>query len=253
MKIVKLILIIAIIIGIGFGGYFGYKAFKHWEANKYSEISILKFNQNMFLQKITDLSTTLTKVVNDTAKVTTNPKPDNTYESLKEQIIELNKDKNVNKDEIAKLREEVSAQRKAFLASDDTILISGKNDETYLLYRDESGNLQPASDNIEKIIEHKDVSNVPILPKEEIAIKKTSLGLKAGGYYSFDNSYGVIISKGILNIKDYSLNVSLLIHDFEDFRFVAGGDIGYEIRDNIELAFGYNTDKEFYGALRWSF
>ena len=94
MKIVKLILIIAIIIGIGFGGYFGYKAFKHWEANKYSEISILKFNQNMFLQKITDLSTTLTKVVNDTAKVTTNPKPDNTYESLKEQVIELKKNEN---------------------------------------------------------------------------------------------------------------------------------------------------------------
>ena len=253
MKIFKIVLVIVIILGLSFVRYKGYLAYQKWEANKYSEISILKANQNMFLQKITDLSTTLTKVVNDTAKVTTIPKPDNTYESLKNEVIELKKNGDANKDEINSLKEKLSEQRKAFLASDDTILISGKNDETYLLYRDESGNLQPASDNIEKIIEHKDVSNVPILAEEEIAIKKTSLKLKAGGYYSFDDSYGVIISKGILSIKDYSLNVSLLIQDFEDFRFVVGGDVGYMIRDNIELAFGYNTDKEFYGALRWSF
>jgi len=253
MKIFKIILIIAIIIGIGVGGYFGYRYFKQWEKDRFSEINMLRSNQDLFLQKITDLSITITHIVNDMAKTTTTPKPDNTYEGLKNEVIELKKDETANKKEIAKLREELSAQRKAFLASDDTILISGKNDETYLLYRDESGNLQPASDNIEKIIEHKDVSNVPILAEEEIVVKKTSLKLKAGGYYAFDQSYGVIISKPIIHIKDYSLNVSLLIHDFEDFRFIAGGDIGYEIRDNIELAFGYNTDKEFYGALRISF
>ena len=65
--------------------------------------------------------------------------------------------------------------------------------------------------------------------------------------------FDVIVSKGIINIKDYSLNVSLLIPDFKDFRLVVGGDVAYMVRDNIELAFGYNTDKEFYGALRWSF
>jgi len=252
MKIFKIILIIAIIIGIGVGGYFGYRYFKQWEKDRFSEINMLRSNQDLFLQKITDLSTTITHIVNDTAKTTVVVKPDNTYESLKEQIIELKKDEKANKDEIEKLRKELSIQRQAFLASDDTILISGKNDETYLLYRDESGNLQPASDNIEKIIEHKDVSNVP-LPIEEVKLDKTNWNIKAGGYYAFDGTYGVILSKGIIHIKDYSLNVSLLIHDFENFRFVAGGDIGYEIRDNIELAFGYNTDKEFYGALKWSF
>jgi len=253
MKLTKVILIVLIVAGLIFGGYKGWGLYKQWEEKKFNEIEFLRRNDDMIVQKITDLSVTVTKVVNDTAKVQTVTKEDATYEELKKRVIELEKNKEANKDEIAKLREDLSTQRKAFLASDDTILISGKNDETYLLYRDESGNLQPASDNISKIIEHKDVSNVPILAEEEIAIKKTSLKLKAGGYYSFDDSYGVIISKGILSIKDYSLNVSLLIQDFEDFRFVVGGDVGYMIRDNIELAFGYNTDKEFYGALRWSF
>jgi len=251
----KIFGVILLIIALIVGGYFGYQYYKQWEEKKFNEIEFLRRNQNMMVQKITDLSVTVMKVVNDTVKTTTVVKPDNTYEEIKKVVIELQKDEETNKEEIKKLREELSTQRKAFLASDDTILISGKNDETYLLYRDESGNLQPASDNIEKIIEHKDVSNVPILPEEEIANKMTSLKLKVGGYYSFDNTYGVIISKGIFSIKDYSLNISLLINDFENFKLIAGGDIAYEIGDNGELAFGYSTEKEFYGALRlrWSF
>jgi len=253
MKTFKIILVIIIISLLSFGGYYGYQYYKQWEERKFNEIEFLKRNQNMMVQKITDLSVTITKVVNDTAKVQTVTKEDATYEEIKKKVIELQKDEKANKEEIKKLREDLSIQRKAFLASDYTILISGKNDETYLLYRDESGNLQPASDNISKIIEHKDVSNVPILAEEEIVVKKASLKLKAGGYYSFDNSYGIIISKGIFTVKDYSINASLLINDFEDFRFIVGGDVGYMIRDNIELAFGYDTDKEFYGALRISF
>ena len=252
MKVFKIILVIAIVVGICIGSYFGYKAFKQWEANRFSEMNMLKFNQELFLKKVTTLSESITHIVNDTAKTTVVVKPDNTYESLKEQVIELKKDETANKDEIAKLKEELSTQRKAFLASDDTILIETA-EGNLLLYRDTEGNLQPASEGIEKIIEHKDVSNVPILAEEGIAVKKSSLKLKAGGYYAFDSTYGVIISKGILNIKDYSLNVSLLIPDFKDFKFIAGGDISYEFRDNLELAFGYNTNKEFYTALRWSF
>jgi len=252
MKIFKIILVIIIIALLSFGGYKGYNYFKRWEANRFSEMNMLRSNQDMFLQKITDLSVTITRVVNDTAKTTTVVKPDNTYVELKDKVLELQKDEKANKEEIKKLREELSIQRKAFLASDDTILIKTADGETILLYRDEGGMLQPASEGIEKIIEHKDVSNIP-LPIEEAKLDKANWNIKAGGYYSFDNSYGIIISKGILSIKDYSLNVSLLIQDFEDFRFVVGGDVGYMVRDNIELAFGYNTDKEFYGALRFSF
>jgi len=254
MKIFKIFLVIIVIALLSFGGYKGYAYFKQWEANRFSEMAMLKTNQDLFLKKVTALSESITHIVNDTAKTTTVVKPDNTYVELKDKVLELQKDEKANKDEIKKLREELSAQRKAFLASDDTILISGKNDETYLLYRDESGNLQPASDNIEKIIEHKELPESSLIGEQkELVNKKKSLNLKAGGYYAFDQSYGVIISKGMVHIWDYSLNVSLLIQDFENFKFIAGGDIGWEIRDNIELAVGYNTEKEFYGALRWSF
>ena len=252
MKAVKIILIIAIIIGIGVGGYFGYKYFKQWEANKYSEITMLKFNQELFLKKVTALSETITHVVNETAKTTTVVKPDNTYVELKDKVLELQKDEKANKEEIKKLREQLSEQRKAFLASDDTILISGKNDETYLLYRDTEGNLQPASDNIEKIIEHKDVSDIPV-PIKEVEVVKKDWNIKAGGYYTFDKSYGVILSKGIINIKDYSLNASVLLSDFKDFNFAVGVDVGYSVGNNLELGVGYSTDKNYYLKLQYSF
>jgi len=252
MKIFKIILIIVIITGIGVGGYFGYKWFKQWEASRFSEISMLKFNQEMFLKQITNLSESITHVVNDTAKTTTVVKPDNTYTELKEQIIELKKDDTTNKDEIAKLREELSVQRKAFLASDDTILIKHESGETDLLYRDVEGNLQPASEGIEKIIEHKDVSEIP-LPIEEIKTEERDWSIKAGGYYAFDKTYGVILSKDIISIKNYSLNASVLLSDYQDLKWAIGGDIGYQLKDNLELGAGYNSNKEYYVKLQYSF
>ena len=252
MKIIKIILIIAIIIGIGVGGYFGYRYFRQWEADRFSEINMLRSNQDLFLKKITDLSTTITHIVNDTAKVTTNPKPDNTYEELKAEVIELKKNEDANKDEINSLKEKLSEQRQAFLASDDTILIKHESGETDLFYRDTEGNLQPASEGIEKIVEHKDVSNIPI-SIEEIKVDKRDWNIKAGAYYSFDKEYGVILSKGILNIKDYSLNASVLLTDFNDVRFSVGADIGYEINDNLEIGVGYNTNRDYYVKLQYSF
>jgi len=255
MKTFKIILVIIIISLLSFGGYYGYQYYKQWEERKFNEIEFLKRNQDMMVQKITDLSVTVTKVVNDTVKVQTVTKEDATYEELKKKIIELQKDEKANKEQIAKLREDLSIQRKAFLASDDTILISGKNDETYLLYRDESGNLQPASDNIEKIIEHKELSsNVPILAEEEIAVKKTSLKLKAGGYYNITGKEsGIILSKGLFGIKNYSLNVSLL-SDLKDLEGInLGANINYGIKDNLELGIGITIDKDYFIVLEYSF
>ena len=252
MKVVKIILIIAIIICIGVGGYFGYRAFRQWEADRFSEINMLRSNQDLFLKKITDLSVTVTKVVNNTAKVQTVTKEDATYEELKNEVIELKKDETTNKDEIVKLKEELSTQRKAFLASDDTILVKHESGETDLFYRDTEGNLQPASEGIEKIIEHKDISNIPI-SIEEIKVDKRDWNIKAGAYYSFDKEYGVILSKGILNIKDYSLNASVLLTDFNDVNFSVGADIGYEINDNLEIGVGYNTNRDYYVKLQYSF
>ena len=250
MKIFGIILLVVVLV---VGGYFGYQYYQKWEEKKFNEIEFLKRNQDMMVQKITDLSVTVTKVVNDTVKVQTVTKEDATQESLKKQIIELKKDEEANKEEIAKLREELSAQRKAFLASDDTILIKTTDDETILLYRDESGNLQPASDNIEKIIEHKDVSNVP-LPIEEAKLDKANWNIKAGGYYNITGKEsGIILSKGILNIKRYSLNVSLL-SDLKDLEGInLGANINYGIKDNLELGVGITIDKDYFIALEYSF
>ncbi len=251
MKILKVILVILIIGAIGFCGYYGYNYFKQWEADRFSEINMLKSNQDLFLQKITELSTTITHIVNDTAKITTVAKPDNTYEALKAEVIELKKNEDANKDEINSLKEKLSEQRRAFLNSDDTVLIK-KDGENILLYRDTEGNLQPASEGIEKIIEHKDVSTM-YTPIEKAELEVTKLNLKAGGYYAFDQTYGVIISKGIFTVKDYSLNASVLLSDYKNLKFAVGGDVGYLISDNLELGIGYNTNKEYYIKLQYSF
>lgn len=254
MKYLKVILVIIIISLLSFAGYYGYNYFKQWDAKRYNEMEILRRNQDMFLKKVTELSETVTRIVNEKIKTTTEVKPDHTYESLKDEVIELRKDEDANKEEIEKLREQLSERRKAFLASDDTILIKTIDDDTLLIYRDEDDVLQPASANIEKIIEHRELSLVvPILAEEVIEIEKTSYNLKAGGFYSLDGSYGAIISKGIFTVWDLSINASLLLSDFEDFKFAVGLDGGYSVGDNLEIGVGYSTNKDYYIKLQYSF
>jgi hypothetical protein len=194
------------------------------------------------------------KVVNDTLKTVVEIIPDKSYESLKEQVIELKKDEDVNKDEIKVLREQLSEQRQAFLASDDTILIKDIDGNSLLLYRDSDGALQPASAQISKIIEHKELSeDVATLSEKEIVDDVTNRNIKFGAYYTLDKTYGVIISKGIFTVKDYSLNASLLLSDFEDIKYAIGADIDYLIGNNLNLGVGYNSDKEFYVKLQYEF
>lgn len=254
MKYIKIFIAILIVVALIFGGYKGYNLYKQWDAKRYNEIEILRKNQDMFLKKVTDLSETITRIINDNIKTTTVVKPDHTYESLKDEVIELKKDEEANKEEIARLKADLSAQRKAFLASDDTIYIKTITDDTLLLYRDTEGTLQPASANIDKIIEHRELSESSLISEQkEIVNNKTSLNIKAGAYYSLQNTYGVILSKEIFGIWDCSLNASLLLADFEDFKLMVGADVGYEIRDNLELGIGYNTDKEYYIKLQYQF
>ena len=254
MKKVKVILIIIIILALAFVGYQGYLAYEKWQQTEKSRdqllIESLKANEGAITKLSTKLSDIEMRVVNDTLKTTIEVKPDYTYESLKEQVIELSKDEETNKDEIAKLREELSAQRKAFLASDDTILVKTTDGDTLLLYRDTEGSLQPASAQIDKIIEHRDVAT---LSEKEIVDDVTNWNIKFGGYYTLDKTYGVIISKGIFTVKDYSLNASLLLSDFEDIKYAIGADIDYLIGNNFNLGVGYNSDKDIYVKLQYEF
>ena len=254
MKKVKVILVIIIIIALAFVGYQGYLAYEKWQRTQKSRdqllIESLKANEGAIITLSTKLSDIEMKVVNDTLKTVVEIIPDKSYESLKEQVIELKKDEDVNKDEIKVLREQLSEQRKNFLASDDTILIKDIDGNSLLLYRDSDGALQPASAQIDKIIEHKDVA---VVSKKEIVNDVTNWNIKFGAYYTLDKTYGVIISKGIFTVKDYSLNASLLLSDFEDIKYAIGADIDYSIGNNLNLGVGYNSDKDIYVKLQYEF
>ena len=248
----KYILVFLLVVLLGISGYYGYQYIQGMNNRSISQIEFLKQNQDMIVNRLTELSTVITKVVNDTAKVQTIPEVDKDYQSLKERILELEEDKENNKEEIAELKEDISAQRQAFLGSESRILVKDKEGDTLLLYRDSEGDLQPASDNIDKIIEHKDIPEPDkgiTLPKEEIA--ENGLILKAGGYYSLDNNYGLIISAQALRLSRLTMNGSILAQSTQDIS--VGADIGYEIRDNLELGVGYNTDKEIYFKLQYTF
>jgi len=254
MKKVKVILIIIIILALAFVGYQGYLAYEKWQQTEKSRdqllIESLKANEGAIITLSTKLSDIEMKVVNDTLKTVVEIIPDKSYESLKEQVIELSEDKETNKDEIKVLREQLSEQRKNFLASDDTILIKDIDGNSLLLYRDSDGALQPASAQIDKIIEHKDVA---VVSKKEIVNDVTNWNIKFGAYYTLDKTYGVIISKGIFTVKDYSLNASLLLSDFEDIKYAIGADIDYLIGNNLNLGVGYNSDKDIYVKLQYEF
>jgi len=257
----KIFGVIILIIVLAVGGWFGYQYYQKWQNNqKSNELKIMKVleaNQGIIIKLSTELAEIQKKVVGDTLKETVVVKEEApTYESKKEELIELRKDPIVNEEKIKVARIVFEDRIDEFQASPDKILINlGEGKEKIVIYEDKQGNLVSLESGI-TITRHRKVEEVIKdlqVGKTVEVVKTKDWNIKAGGYYSFDNSYGIILSKGILNIKSYSLNVSLLIQDFEDFRFVVGGDVGYMVRDNIELAFGYNTDKEFYGALRWSF
>ena len=253
MKTIKIILVILLIAGLAFGGYKGYGLYKQWQEKQYNEIEFLKYNQDLTIQKMTELSTTLTKVVNNTVKVQTEPKVDNTYQGLKEEVISLKENEEENKDKIEELRKQLSEQRKNFLASDDTILIKDIDGNSLLLYRDSDGALQPASAQISKIIEHKELSeDIVITSEKEIEKKKSSI--KAGLYYDIiEKNYGGIISKQLIGIKDYSLNISLLSDMLSLEGLKIGTDLGYSLSDNMELGVGINHKKDIYIKFQYTF
>ena len=256
MKIFGVIILILLLV---VGGYFGYQYYQRWQDNQKSNelklIETLKANEGIIIKLTTELAEIQKKVIGETLKETIVIKEEaQTYESEKEKIIELRKDPIVNEEQIKVARIVFEDRIDEFQASKDKILIN-TGDEKIVIYEDKDGNLVSLESGI-TITRHRDVKEVIgdlQAGKTVEVVKAKDWNIKAGGYYSFDQTSGIIISKEMFSIKDYSLNASVLLSDFEDLKFAVGGDIAYEIRDNIELAFGYNTEKEFYGALRWSF
>ena len=254
MKYIKIVLTILIVLALIFGGYKGYNK---WQDNQKSDeqklIETLKANEGLIIELSTELAEIKKRVVGDTLKETVVIEEESpTYESKKEELIELRKDPEVNAEKIEVARIEFEERINEFQESPDKILINTGEDKI-VIYEDEQGNLVSLESGI-TITRHRELSLVvPILVEEEILLDKTNWNIKFGGYYSFDNTYGVIISKGIFNLWDYSINASLLLSDFEDFKFAVGGDVGYLVRDNLEIGVGYNTNKDYYIKLHYQF
>lgn len=251
------VVVIIIILILAFVGYRGYLAYQKWQNNQKSTeqkiVDLLVKNSELIVKLEDRISKTEVKLVNETLKKVTIVKPDKTYIALKDTIIELEKDKEKNKEELKELKDKQSKNREEFLDSDYTLYIRLDDDTKLIFHRNPEGTLVADTDRVTKIIEHKELSEVvPVLMEEKI-LEVTKYDLKIGGYYSFDKTYGIIISKGIFSIKSYSANASLLVSDFEDFKFAVGGDIGYNISDDFELGVGYNTNKNYYIKLQYSF
>ena len=257
MKIFKTIGVVIIILALVFVGYQGYLTYQKWQNNKKSDeqklIETLKANEGLIIELSTELAEIKKKVVDDTLKETVVIEEEApTYESKKEELIELRKDPEANAEAIEVARVIFEERIDEFQESPDKILIN-TGEEKIVLYEDKEGNLVSLQEGL-TITRHRELSSVvPILAEEKIAIKETSYNLKAGGYYSFDKTYGVCISKGIFSVWDYSLNASLLIADFEDVKFAVGGDVGYLVGDNFELGVGYSTGNQYYIKLQYQF
>ena len=258
MKTLKIILVIIILLALVFVGYQGYLAYQKWQNDQKNTeqkiVDLLVKNSELIVKLEDRISKTEVKLVSETLKKVTIVKPDETYTALKDTIIELKKDKEKNKKELKALKDKQSENREEFLSSDYTLYIRLEDDTKLIFHRNPEGTLVADTGKVIKIIEHKSLSETPpILVGEELAISKTSWDFKFGGFYALDKSYGIIISKGIFTVKDYSINASLLVSDFEDFKFAVGGDVGYLVGDNLELGIGYSTDKEYYIKLQYSF
>ena len=255
MKIVKIIIVIIIVLGLAFVGYRGYLAYQKWQQSQKSQdqllIESLKANEGMIVKLTTELAEIKKKVIGDTLKETITIKEEApTYEAKKEELIELRKDPIVNEEKIKAARVVFEDRINEFQASPDKILIN-TGEEKIVIYEDDTGNLVSLESGV-TITRHKDVSDIPI-PIKEVELVKKSYTLKAGGYYDFSGTYGVIISKGIFTVKDYSLNASVLLSDYKDLKFAIGADIGYKLKDNLELGVGYNTNKDYYIKLQYNF
>ena len=259
MKILKIILVIIIILGLSFVGYKGYLYYQKWQQSEKSQdqilIEVLKANQGMIVKLTTELAEIQKKVIGDTLKETIVIKEEaGTYNQLKDEIIELKKDAETNKEEIKVARKEFENRINEFQASSDKILVN-TGETKIVLYEDAEGNLVSLDSGV-KITRHRNVEEViqDIKDKPIEIVKKKDLGIKAGGYYDIsDKGYGLILSKGIIDIKNYSLNLSLL-SDMKSLEGIKlGANINYSISNSLELGVGITMDKTYFMCLEYSF
>lgn len=246
-KAVSIIVVLALVIVLAFLGYEGYQAYQDWrvgrsakvESNELRLIELLNDNQKAIVKLYTKIAVIEKRIVADTLKETTIIEEDaKTYNELKDELIELRKDEEANKEEIERLRIEYEERIREFKESKDKILISTEEDKI-VIYEDEQGNLVSLDSGV-KIIRHRDAEEViqdlkagATIEKEED--KKYELSFNAI-YDLDDKSFYPGLSYQLWDWRRFSLNVTG--YDFENIK--GGLDLCYTIGDNIVVGAGMN-------------
>lgn len=240
-KALQIILIIAIIALLAFAGYEGYNYYQKWRDNQKSDelkvIELLQKQQGTILTLRTEIADMEKKVIGGTLKETTVIKEEaKTYNQLKDEIIELKKDAEANKEIIKTTREDLEKRIDEFQTSKDKILVNTGEDKI-VIYEDAEGNLVSLDSGI-KITRHREAEEVigdleaglNIKDEEE---KKYNMAFSM--IYDIDQkSYSTGLSYQLWNWENLSLNITG--YDFEDIK--AGMDLCYNINKNIIVGAG---------------
>ena len=244
-KAFEIIVILIIIAGLSFMGYWGYSSYQRWQdkdivkSEELKIIELLQKQQGTILTLRTEIAEIEKRIITDTLKEKTIIKEEApTYESKKEELIELRKDEEANKEKIEVARIEFESRINEFQKSKDKILINTGEDKI-IIYEDEQGNLVSLESGI-KITRHRDAEEVIEELKAGTAIEKEEdkkYELSFNAIYDLDDkSFYPGLSYQLWDWRKFSLNVTGY-----NFKNIKGGlDLCYTIGDNIVIGAGMN-------------
>lgn len=244
-KIINIILIILIIAVFAFAGYEGYQMYQDWregrnkivESKELRLIELLNDNQEAIVKLYSKISEVEKRVVGETLKETTIVKEEApTYDAKKEELIELRKEPEANKEKIEVARIEFEERINEFQASPDKISIN-TGEEKIVIYEDDQGNLVSLESGV-TITRHRKVEEVIDELKAGAEIQKEEEKKYAMAFsmiYDLDQKN---IAPGLsYQLWDWkNINLNITGYDFESIK--AGLDLCYNITDNIIVGAG---------------
>lgn len=246
-KTVSIIVALALIVVLAFFGYEGYQAFRDWRAGRDKQveskelklIELLNDNQEAIVKLYTKIAVAEKRVVEDTLKETVVIKEEApTYESKKEELIELRKDPEVNEEKIKVARIEFEERIDEFQKSKDKILIN-TGDDKIVIYENEQGTLVSLESGI-TITRHRDAEEVIKELKAGAEIEKDEgkkYELSFNAIYDLsDKSFYPGLSYQLWDWRKFSLNITGY-----DYNNIKGGlDLCYNVSNNIVVGAGLN-------------
>ena len=264
-KIIGIILVILIIALLAFAGYKGYQRFQEWriDRNKVTEskelklIELLNDNQEAIIKLYTKIAVVEKRIVADTLKETTVIEEEaKTYNEIKNELVELRKNEEANKEEIEALRIEYEERIKEYRESPEKIMVN-TGEEKVVIYEDTEGNLVSLDSGV-KITRHREAEEVIKELKAGAMIEKEEekdYRLSINAIYDIDDeSFHPGLSYQLFDWRKFSLNITG--YNYEDIK--GGLDLCYNITDNIIIGAGMslleiedfkiNTDKYYLKA-----